>query len=89
MNSISQEGCIVCRLHYDCYTPCEIHHINGKTKPDAHLETIGLCFPHHRQGENNERFVSRHPFKAEFIRRYGTEEELLRKLREIVKNSTK
>jgi hypothetical protein len=77
MDSVSQMGCIVCKLHYDCFTPAEIHHISGKTKPGAHLKTIGLCYRHHREGVNNEMYVSRHPNKREFEKRYGTEEYLL------------
>ena len=73
-------GCIVCKLYLDCYTPAEIHHIDGKTKPGAHLKTIGLCFRHHREGVNNELYVSRHPNKREFEKRYGTEQEILKKV---------
>ena len=84
MDSISQVGCIVCKVHYDCFTPAEVHHIDGKTKPGAHLKTIGLCYRHHREGVNNEMYVSRHPFKAEFVKRYGTEMDLLEKVKELV-----
>ena len=84
MDSISQVGCIVCKLLYDAYTPAEIHHIDGKTKPGCHLLTIPLCYEHHREGANNDLYVSRHPFKAEFEKRYGTEMELLEKLKELV-----
>ena len=84
MDSVSQVGCIVCKVHYDCFTPAEVHHIDGKTKPGAHLKTIGLCYRHHREGVNNEMYVSRHPFKAEFVKRYGTEFDLLEKVQEII-----
>jgi len=84
MNSIVQLGCIVCRVHYDCDSPAEVHHIDGKTKPDAHLKTIPLCFRHHREGVNSEFYVSRHPFKHEFEERYGTEESLLQKVKELI-----
>lgn len=84
MSSIVQLGCIVCRVHYDCDSPAEIHHIDGKTKPDAHLKTIPLCFRHHREGVNSELYVSRHPFKHEFEERYGTEESLLQKVKELI-----
>ena len=40
------------------------------------METIPLCPPHHRGGESNEIYASRHPYKREFERRYGTEAEL-------------
>lgn len=61
-----------------------MHHIEGKTKPEAHLKTIPLCFRHHREGVNNELYVSRHPFKHEFEERYGTEESLLQKVKELI-----
>ena len=84
MDSISNFGCIVCKLFYQCDSPAEIHHIDGKTKPEAHLKTIPLCFRHHREGVNNELYVSRHPFKHEFEERYGTEEILLQKVKELI-----
>ena len=84
MDSISQVGCIVCKLLYDAYTPAEIHHIDGKTKPGCHTLTIPLCYEHHREGSNNEMYVSRHPFKAEFVKRYGTEMYLLEKTKELL-----
>lgn len=84
MSSISQLGCIVCKLYYDCDSPAEVHHIDGKTKPDAHLKTIPLCFRHHREGVNNDMYVSRHPYKNEFVSRYGTELSLLEKLKELL-----
>jgi len=32
MDDVSQLGCIVCRNQGRLYVPCEIHHIEGKTK---------------------------------------------------------
>jgi len=32
MDRVSQLGCIVCRNQGRFYVPCEIHHIEGKTK---------------------------------------------------------
>jgi hypothetical protein len=77
MDMISQIGCVVCKKFLDCFSPAEVHHIDGKTKPEAHLKTIPLCYRHHRDGANNETYVSRHPFKNDFINRYGSEESLL------------
>ena len=81
MDKVSQIGCIVCRNEGRGYVPCEIHHIIGKTKPDAHFHVIGLCYEHHRRGENNQIYVSRHPYKREFEKRYGTEDKLLSDVR--------
>jgi len=37
---------------------------------------------HHRSGHNTEEYVSRHPWKTEFERRYGTEMELYQQTKE-------
>lgn len=84
MDSISTLGCIVCRVHFDCDSPAEVHHIDGKTKAGAHMNTIPLCYRHHREGVNNDMYVSRHPYKTEFVKRYGTEEELLQKVKDLL-----
>tara|TARA_R100000734_G_C3306663_1_gene97169 strand:- start:214 stop:441 length:228 start_codon:yes stop_codon:yes gene_type:complete len=68
----------------DCYTPAEIHHLYGSKKPQCHFFTLPLCYRHHREGANNDIYVSRHPFKTEFVKRYGTETYLLEKVKEIV-----
>lgn len=47
----------------------------------GHLHSLPLCDPgHHQQGQQLG-LVSRHPWKAKFEQRYGTEEELLARLR--------
>ena len=79
MDRVSQLGCIVCLKQGVGYNPCEIHHINGKTKPNAHFQVIGLCYEHHRKGGDSEP-ISRHPYKNRFIAAYGTEEQLLREV---------
>jgi len=84
MNHVAELGCIVCRLHMQTYTPCEIHHTDGKTKSGAHFKTLGLCHWHHRGGNDCESYTSRHPYKAEFEARYGSEEELMAKTKELI-----
>ena len=73
---LSQLGCIVCARERGIFTPPEIHHINGRTG-NGNQETIGLCYFHHREGSDCQEYTSRHPYKARFIARYGTEAELL------------
>ena len=75
MDRKARWGCVVCRkIDMSVITPAEIHHIDGKTKkasedyPGCHMLTIPLCYEHHREGSNNEMYVSRHPFKAEFVK---------------------
>ena len=89
LDQIIQIDCIVCRLEKLGATPAEIHHINGSRKPEAHFDTIPLCFLHHRSEKNIEEYTSRHPFKYRFEERYGTETDLLQKTREIIQEKEK
>lgn len=84
MDAIADLGCIVCHLEMGFDTPAEIHHLDGKKKPGAHLRSIPLCPAHHRGGYSGEPCVSRHPYKAAFVERYGTEEYLLEQTRQRV-----
>ena len=77
MDRIVNLGCIVCLHTFGVGSPAEVHHIDGKTKPGCHFLTIPLCFSHHREGVDTAMFTSRHPYKARFYERYGTELELL------------
>ena len=77
MTKVVMLGCIVCLEHHGVYSPPEIHHTDGKTKEDAHLRILGLCFNHHRAGQDNKDYTSRHPFKKRFEKRYGAEQELM------------
>lgn len=35
MDAIATMGCIVCWDQFDTFSPAEVHHIDGKTKPGA------------------------------------------------------
>lgn len=76
-----QLSCIVCeRFHGVPDSPCEVHHLRGKTDPDAHLDTISLCTRHHRVSDNHhpKRWISRHgDGKRLFEARYAPEKQLL------------
>jgi Recombination enhancement, RecA-dependent nuclease len=81
-NAIRAHGCIVCRqAGYE--SPAEIHHILSGGRRMGHYHAIGLCAVHHRGQVNNAEAVSRHPWRTEFERRYGTELELLEQTRTI------
>jgi hypothetical protein len=84
LNSVAELGCIVCKIHEGTYTPAEIHHIDGKTKPRAHFNVLPLCYWHHRGNNDCETFTSRHPYKSEFESRYGTETDLLKRVEEFL-----
>jgi len=82
LDKIVEHGCCVCWNEFGFPSPATVHHINGSKKEGCHLDTIPLCFSHHLSRENNEKVVSRHPWKAEFEKRYGRELDFLDKLRE-------
>ena len=82
LSKISEMGCIVCLEEMGIYSPAMPHHIDGKTKPGAHFNTIPLCHQHHQSGRCDQECVSRHPYKAMFAKKYGTEAELLQKTRD-------
>ena len=82
---IQELGCIVCLNEGLGVSPSDIHHLhrNGNRRVD-HLHTIPLCPLHHRSGQNTPKYVSRHPWKAEFERRYGSEWELYEQVKQRV-----
>ena len=82
IDAIVEYGCLVCRNELGLFSPPSVHHINGSKKEGCHLETLPLCFNHHQSGINNENFVSLHPWRAEFKKRYGSEQELLKQLQD-------
>tara|TARA_Y100001972_G_C7661533_1_gene333742 strand:- start:2888 stop:3220 length:333 start_codon:yes stop_codon:yes gene_type:complete len=83
MDKVREFGCIVCYLTAGVRKNCEIHHIEGKTKPNCHFLVLGLCFEHHRAGRRF-RPISRHPYKRRFTDAYGTEYDLLKKQNELL-----
>lgn len=84
-------GCIVCRLE-GTFTPAELHHPLKGGRRIADDYVVPLCYYHHRSGLNNGDLVSRHPYKARFVERYGSEsflrDEALRLLGEIKSGET-
>ena len=78
---LREMGCIVCLLQGNGVTPPQIHHIDGKTKPGAHLKTIPLCHSHHQRGGGVDP-IARHPYKARFEAAYGSENYLLEQTNE-------
>jgi len=87
MDAVSQIGCIVCLNKGFPNHAVEIHHVYGKTKEDAHMHILPLCFDHHRGGKDAEPIISRHPWKKRFEKAYGTEQKLLNQVNGIVENT--
>jgi hypothetical protein len=77
--------CIVCRLHHGVETPCEIHHMLSGGRRRGEMFVLGLCYNHHRAGRDDDQCVSRDHNQRRFEAAYGTEESLLAKTRELVR----
>ena len=90
MDKVRSLGCIVCRKE-GISINAEIHHVYGKTRQakgdfrGAHFYVLPLCFNHHRAGRH-EPPISRHPYKARFIKAYGSEQELLQEVEKLLEN---
>jgi len=84
MAALSRAPCIVCYLMFNTESPAEVHHLVEARVRLGHKFTIPLCFPHHRQGLNTPACVSIHPYKAEFVRRYGSELFLLEETNKLI-----
>ncbi len=80
MRRISALGCIACILDGQAPRPTAVHHILRGGQRMGHLFTIPLCQPGHHMDGGNIGIVSRHPFKARFEKRYGSELDLLRRV---------
>lgn len=85
MDSIREVGCIACiRMGFikPYSVPTEytaIHHIEGKTKPDAHFLTIPLCPNHHQHGID-----AVHINKRSFEKKFGNQYNLVREVRKML-----
>jgi hypothetical protein len=91
MDKIVRLGCIVCRTQNRGYVPALPHHLlNESGHRIGHMHTIPLCDPGHHQGApKSSGEVSRHPNKARFEAKYGTEEFLLEVTQEAVRRYIK
>lgn len=86
MSRIVSHGCVACGIDgtltksedgvYEPVRP-EVHHILRGGRRVGHLFTLPLCTLHHR-GESPH---ARHPYKARFEARYGSELDLLARLK--------
>lgn len=74
-------GCIACHRdtasHQRNYV-VSVHHVDGRTKPDAHWLVLPLCAGHHQHGYGAPGLIGVHPFKARFELAYGKQEMLIR-----------
>jgi len=78
MSAIADLGCVACRHDGWSNPNVSVHHIDGRTKPGAHLLVLPLCAGHHQDGTGtNPTLIAVHPYKARFEARYGTQLSLL------------
>lgn len=85
LEAITSFGCICCLLTGRGPTPAEVHHMLRNGRKRGHLFTIPLCYQHHRSGRNDKEIVSRDHNQRRFEARYGKEEWLLARTKEMVK----
>jgi hypothetical protein len=84
MDAITNLGCIACLIEGRERVPGAVHHILRGGHRIGHMHTICLCDPGHHQNGKAMGLISRHPWKAQFEARYGTEAELLELTKKIV-----
>jgi len=78
MSAIAALGCIACKKDGWHNPDVSVHHIDGRTKPGAHLLVLPLCAGHHQDGTGpNPALIAVHPYKARFEERYGAQRALL------------
>lgn len=83
-DAVRQVGCIVCLTSMNIRSDCDIHHLLSGGRKIGEMDVLGLCDKHHRNGGDNKDWTSRHPHRVRFEKRYGTEQSLLAKTRELV-----
>lgn len=80
-------GCIACRIDGVDQPMVSIHHIDGRTKPDAHKLVLPLCAGHHQDGTGAPGMIAVHPWKRAFEKRYGSQMSLLAMCLELLKEA--
>lgn len=84
MTEVARLGCIACRV-MGIFTPnVELHHPRagmGMSQKASHMNVLPLCHAHHRTGGHG---VALHDGIRTWEANFGTEAELLEKVREIL-----
>lgn len=83
MDAVASLGCIACMMDGTPGTLAELHHIRetaGGGQKALDTEVIPLCRWHH-EGDDHPRTPSIHRDRLAFIERYGSEIELLARVR--------
>jgi hypothetical protein len=69
-------GCWACVMDGHAPRPTAYHHVVIGNRRLGHLFGYGLCDPGHHQNGQALGLISRHPHKAQFEARYGTDMEI-------------
>lgn len=75
LSRVADLGCII------CHQPAEIHHLRtgmGMAQRNSNFNVIPLCPLHHRTGGYGTAF---HAGRKAFEQNFGTEEELLKRVK--------
>ena len=77
---VASKGCYCCNILGidNRLEDVGIHHINGKTKPDAHYQVIGLCDGHHSRYKR----TGLHYNQARWEEEWGNHESIVAALRD-------
>lgn len=76
-------GCIACRKMGEFHNYVSVHHISGRTNPNAHWLVLPLCAGHH-QDLGVYGLIPVHPHKTRFEAAYGKQADLLRECIDIL-----
>jgi len=85
---IASIGCIACRKDGRFNPLVSIHHIDGRTKPGAHMKVLALCAGHHQDGTGATGLIAVHPWKRRFEDMYGSQMQLLEECIEIIRQES-
>ena len=73
MNLIASFGCYACYKDGISNDYISLHHIDGRTKPNAHSKVIGLCAAHHEYSSD----LGLHANKTRWEAKYGKQSDIV------------
>ncbi len=86
-DQLASLGCIACFLDGNYSPEVSIHHIEGRTRPGAHMKVLPLCAGHHQDGTGIPGLIAVHPWKTRFENQYGKQDELLSLCLELIERA--
>ena len=82
MARVADLGCIVCKNEGMGKSPATLHHYRPMGAKTDNMKVIPLCPPHHLQQHGPDAY---HSAPRTWETRFGTQEELLEQVREMLK----